>query len=105
LQDVGLHLDLVREIGILEMCRKVESRIALARENMQFAGCCVAGFDVVSVCVREREREKHRPVATERRVQTHSSPYKHGHFLQDEHTLFLADNPLQQFLGTWDTLD
>jgi hypothetical protein len=43
LQDVGLHLDLVREIGILEMCRKVESReLALAREKMQFAGCLVA---------------------------------------------------------------
>ncbi len=38
-----MHLDLVREIGILEMCRKVESReLALAREKMQFAGCLVA---------------------------------------------------------------
>jgi hypothetical protein len=25
---------------------------------MQFAGCCVAGFDVVWVCVCERERER-----------------------------------------------
>jgi hypothetical protein len=91
---LGSILDLVREIGILEMCRKVESReLALARENIQFAGCWVAweigilemwrkiesrvalarenlqfaGCCVAGfdvVCVWERERDREREIQT-----------------------------------------
>jgi hypothetical protein len=43
LQDVGLHLDLVREIGILEMCRKVESRELALASKREYSVCCMLG--------------------------------------------------------------